>query len=104
MSRNEILMIQKVLLLHSNNFKGVWAVGSFDHRKPITRNVHGGTCLPLFDLGEVRVVPEEGIPLREELMIKYFVDLAKMNFVVQANNGQVFVLATATIRIRNQKT
>ena len=91
-ARNEILIIQKVLLLHSNNFEGVSAVGFFHHGKPITWKVHGGTCLPLFDLGEVLVVPEEGMPPRKELTVKEFVDPTKIKLVVQANDSEVYVL------------
>ena len=79
----KIHMIQKVLLLHSNNLKGLSVVGFFHHRKPITRNVHCSTCLPLFDLGESSVVPEEGVPHHEELMVKDIIDPSKMAFAVQ---------------------
>ena len=37
------------------------------------------------------------MPPREELMIKDIVDPTEMKLVVQANDSEVFVLATATI-------
>ena len=69
-----ILKVHKFFLLHGNNFKGALGFGFFHHREPITRNVHCGTCLPLLDLGEVSVVPEEGMTPCEELMVKDVID------------------------------
>ena len=58
---NEILIVLKFFLLHSNDLKGAPAAGLPDHRKPITRNEHFSACLSLFDLGKVRVVLEESV-------------------------------------------
>ena len=44
------------------------------------------------------------MPPQEELMIKDIRDPAAMKFSVQANNSEIFVLPTATIRIRNQRS
>ena len=89
----------KVPLFHLADDERFEVVCLSNHSEPVFGEVHCGAFFSLLDLAKIGVVWEECVSPYEVLVVKNLVHTSSVQLCVETNDGAVFILARATVRV-----